>query len=199
MAQQVRLRIGVALIGPGAVRNNSLVEALLKLAAQAGDAPFGFFRELLLRSTVLDRAHVFAHLKFEVLEQRGQFGLKLAHAVAHFNIALAFQPFPLLIERVLLLARRFALDFELCKLAVQFVEEARDVGLLRAQAFTRGRDDRGVQSQSLRRLNSSRSAGHAKMKLVVGNQCQLVHAGRGIAHAGRVGRVDLEGCVMRRD
>jgi len=27
--------------------------------------PFGFFRELLLRGTVFDRADVFAHLEFE--------------------------------------------------------------------------------------------------------------------------------------
>ena len=40
--EQVRLRVGIALIRAGAMRNDGLVEALLKLTAQAGDAALGF-------------------------------------------------------------------------------------------------------------------------------------------------------------
>jgi hypothetical protein len=42
--EQVRLSVGIALIGSGAMRNDGLVEALLKFAAQARDAAFGFLR-----------------------------------------------------------------------------------------------------------------------------------------------------------
>ena len=128
----MRLRVLVALIRAGAVRDDGLVEALLKLAAQALDAPLGFFGELLLRGAVLDGAHVLAHLELEVLEQGGQLALELTHAVAHLRVALALQLFPFLVERVLLLARGLALHFELREFVVQFVEKARDVGLLRA-------------------------------------------------------------------
>jgi len=38
----VRLGMRVSLVGPGAVRDHGLVEALLKLAAQARHAAFGF-------------------------------------------------------------------------------------------------------------------------------------------------------------
>ena len=115
------------------MRHDGLVEALLEFAAQARDAPFGFLRELLLRGAVLDGAHVLAHLEFEFLHQRGQLGFELAGAVAQFDVALARQPGPLLIERVLLLAGGLALFFELGEFVVQLVEKARDVDLLRAQ------------------------------------------------------------------
>ena len=40
--EQVRLGVRVAHVGAGAVGDDGLVEALLKLAAQAQDAAFGF-------------------------------------------------------------------------------------------------------------------------------------------------------------
>jgi hypothetical protein len=89
--EQMRLRVGVALIGAGAVGDDGLVEALLKLAAQARHAAFGFFRELLLRGAVLDGADGLAHLELEVLEQRGQLGFQLARPVAQLHIAFAGQ------------------------------------------------------------------------------------------------------------
>ncbi len=39
----MRLRIGVAHIRAGAMRNNGLVKALLELTPEALDAPLGFF------------------------------------------------------------------------------------------------------------------------------------------------------------
>ena len=133
------------------------------------------------------------------LSSEASFDLQLAHAIAHFNIALAFQPFAFHVQRILLLACRLALHFELGKLAVQFVEEARDIGLLRSDPFPCRGDNRCVQSQALCRLNSGRCARHAKMKLIIGHKRPLIHACCGIAHARRVGRVNLERGVMRRD
>ena len=43
MAHDMRLRVGVPLVGAGAVRYDGLVEALLEFAPQAVDAAFGFF------------------------------------------------------------------------------------------------------------------------------------------------------------
>ena len=56
-------------IGAGAVCDDGLVEALLKLAAQALDAAFGFLRQFLLRGAIFDGADRLAHLELEVLEQ----------------------------------------------------------------------------------------------------------------------------------
>ncbi len=43
MPQNMRLRVGVALVRARAMRHDSLVKALLKLAAQARHAPLRFF------------------------------------------------------------------------------------------------------------------------------------------------------------
>jgi hypothetical protein len=123
------------------VGDDGLVEALLKLAAQAQDAAFGFLGELLLRGAVFNGAHGFAHLEFEVLEQRGELGFEFAGAVAQLDVAFAGEPGAFLVERVLLLAGGFAVGFKLRELVVQLVEEAGDVDLLRAEALARGGDD----------------------------------------------------------
>ena len=68
MFEKVRLGVGIADVGTGAVGDDGLVEALLKLAAETEDAALGLFGELLLRGAVLDGADGFAHLEFEVLE-----------------------------------------------------------------------------------------------------------------------------------
>ena len=101
------------MIGAGAVGDDGLVEALLKLAAQARDAAFGFLGELLLGGAIFDGADGLAHLEFEVLEQRGQLGFEFAGAVAQFDVAFAGEFGALLIEGVLLLAGGFAVGFEL--------------------------------------------------------------------------------------
>jgi hypothetical protein len=93
----------------------------------------------------------------------------------------------------------FAIGFELGELVVQLVEEAGDVHLLRAQALAGGGDDGGVQAQPLGGLDAGRRAGHAEAELVVGRERDLVHAGGGVEHAGRVGGVDLERGVVRGD
>ena len=151
MLQQVRLRVGIALVRAGAVRDDGLVEALLKLAAQALDAAFGFLRQLLLRGAIFDGAHRLAHLELEVLEQRGQLGFQLARAVAQLHVAFAGQLRALLVQRVLLFARRFALVFKLRELVVQPVEEARDVDLLRAQPLAGRGDDARDSGPAARR------------------------------------------------
>jgi hypothetical protein len=114
---------GWALASPdiraGAVGDDGLVEALLKLAAQAQDAAFGFLGELLLPGAIFDGAHRLAHLELEVLEQRGQLGFQLAGAVAQLDVALAGEPGSLLVERVLLGAGGLAVLFELREFAVQ--------------------------------------------------------------------------------
>ena len=86
-------------------------------------------------SAILDGAHRLAHLKLEVLEQRGQLGFEFSGAVAQLDVALAGQLRPLLIERVLLGAGGLAVLFELGEFAVHAVEEAGDVHLLRAEAL----------------------------------------------------------------
>ena len=100
--EQVRLGVGVADIRAGAVGDDGLVEALLKLAAQALDAAFGLFGELLLADAIFDGADRLAHLKLEVLEQRGQLGFEFAGALAQLDVALAGELGALLIERILL-------------------------------------------------------------------------------------------------
>ena len=76
--------------------------------------------------------HRLAHLKLEVLEQRGQLGFQLAGAIAQLDVALAREPGSLLIERVLLVACGFAVSASSCgKFVMQFVEEAGDIHLLR--------------------------------------------------------------------
>ena len=197
--EQVRLGVGVAQIGAGAVGDDGLVEALLKLAAQAQDAAFGFFGELLLRGAIFDGADGLAHLELEVLEQRGQLGFELAGAVAQLDVAFAGQLGALLIERVLLLAGGLAFGFKLGEFVVQLVEEAGDVHLLRAEALAGGGDDVGVQAEALGGLDAGRCAGNAEAKLVVGREGQFIHAGRGVEHAGGVGGVDLERGVVRGD
>ena len=111
--EHVRLGVGVAVVCAGAMGDDGLVEALLKLAAQAGDAALGFLGELLLRGAIFDGADVLAHLKFEVLEQRGQLGFEFAGAVAQLDVAFAGEFGAFLIERVLLFACGFAVVFEL--------------------------------------------------------------------------------------
>ena len=69
--------------------------------------------KLLLRGAIFDGAHVLAHLEFEFLEQRGQFGFELAGAVAQFDVAFAGQLGAFLIERVLLFAGGFPLGLKL--------------------------------------------------------------------------------------
>ena len=76
------LRVGVAGVGTGAVGDDGLVETLLEFAAEAIDAPFGFFGQLLLGGAVFDGADILAHLEFEFLHQRGELGLEFAGAVA---------------------------------------------------------------------------------------------------------------------
>ena len=105
MAEDVRLCIGIARVGAGAVGDDGLVEALLELAAQAVDAAFGFFGKLLLRGAVFDGADVLAHLEFEFLHQRCELGFEFAGAVAKFDVAFAGQLSALLIKGVLLLTR----------------------------------------------------------------------------------------------
>ena len=199
MLENVRLGVGVALIGAGAVGDDGLVEALLKLAAQAQDAALGLLRQLLLGGAILDGADRLAHLEFEVLEQRGQLGFEVAGAVAQFDVALASEPGPLLIERVLLGAGGLAVVFQLRQLAVQAVEKAGDIHLLRTQALAGGGDDARVQAQPLGGLDAGRCAGNAEAKLVVGRQSDFIHAGGGVEHARCVGGVDLERGVMGGD
>ncbi len=149
---QVRLRIGIALVGAGAVRNHRLVEALLKLAAQAVDAPLGFFRKLLLRGAILDGAHILAHLEFEVLQQRCQLGFKFARAVAQIPC----RPRAPVCVRSWFSAyccSRAALRsvFKLRQFVVQLVEETRDIDLLRAEPLTRGGNDVAIRARAARR------------------------------------------------
>ena len=136
--EEVRLGVGVAVVGAGAVGDDGLVEAFLKFAAEAVDAAFGFFGELLLRGAVFDGADVLAHLEFEFLEQGGEFGFEFAGAVAEFDVAFAGEFGAFLIEGVLLLAGGFAVGFKLGEIVVEFVKEAGDVDLLGAEAL-RGR------------------------------------------------------------
>ena len=119
------------------MRHHRLIEALLKLAPQPRDPPLGFLRQLLLRRAILNRTHRLPHLKLEILHQRSQLRLQLARPVAQFHIALARQLRPLLVQRVLLLARGFALLFKLRKLRVHLVEEPRNIHLLRSQPLPR--------------------------------------------------------------
>ncbi len=108
VADDVGLGVGVALIGAGAVGDDGLVKALLKLAAQAGDAAFGLFGELLLGGAIFNGADGLAHLEFKVFEKRGKLQFEFAGAIAEFDIALAGKLGAFHVEGVLLLARGFA-------------------------------------------------------------------------------------------
>ena len=89
--------------------------------------------------------------------------------------------------------------FQLRQFVVQAVEEAGNIHLLRAQALAGGGDDARVQAQPLGGLDAGRRAGNAEPQLIVGHEGDLVHAGRGVEHAGRVGGVDLERGVVSGD
>src|SRR5579862_648130 len=199
VAQQVRLGVGVALVRSGAMGHNRLVEALLEFAAQAGNAALGFFAEFLLSGAILDGAHVLAHLELEVLEQRGKLAFKVANAVSQFDVAFSGQPATLLVERVLLLSRRFLFDLERGDFVVQAVEKARDIDLLRTEPLAGSGNDAAVEAEPLRGLNAGGSSGNAETQPVTRNERDFVHTGSRIEHAGRVGRVDLQRGVMRRD
>ena len=137
----MRLGVGVAVVGAGAVGDDGLVKALLKFAAQAVDAALGFLGELLLGGAVFDGTDILAHLEFEFLHQRGELGFEFAGAIAKFDVAFAGEPGALLVEGVLLFAGCLAVFFELREFVVQSIEEAGDVDLLRAEALARGGDD----------------------------------------------------------
>ena len=85
----MRLGVDVAGVCAGAMGDDGLVEALLKFAAEAGDAALGFLGELLLGGAIFDGADVLAHLKFKFLHQRGELGFEFAGAVAEFYVAFA--------------------------------------------------------------------------------------------------------------
>ena len=111
---------------------------------------------------ILNGAHCLAHLKLKVLEQRGQLGFQFPGAVAQLNIAFAGQLCPLLIERVLLLARGLALLFQLGQLVVHLVEKAAMSACCEPRRCARSGDDVGIQSQPLCGLDAGRRAGDAE-------------------------------------
>ena len=133
MLQHMRLRVRIPLVRAGPMRHHRLIEALLKLAPQPLNPPLRFLRKFLLRRAILNRPHRLPHLKLEVLHQRRQLRLQFPRPVAQLHIALARQLRPLLVQRILLLARRLALLFQLRQLAMHLVEEPRNIHLLRAQ------------------------------------------------------------------
>ncbi len=153
----------------------------------------------MLSGAIFDGADGFAHLKLEVLEQRSELGFEFARAVAQLDVAFAREPGPLLIERVLLGAGGFAVFFKLGEFAVQLVEEASDIHLLRAEPLTGGGDDGGVEAETLGGLDAGRRAGNAEVEMVVGRERDFVHAGRGVEHAVGVGGVNLERGVVGGD
>ena len=63
---QLRLRVGIALVGAGGVRYYRGIELLAKFAAQFGDAALGVFGELLGGGAVLHGVDGFAGVIFEV-------------------------------------------------------------------------------------------------------------------------------------
>jgi hypothetical protein len=108
-------------------------------------------------------------------------------------------PGSLLVKRILFDAGGLAIRFKLREFAVQLIEEAGNVHLLRAEALAGGGDDVGVEADALGGLDSGRRAGNAEPKLVVGRERHFVHASRGVEDAIGVGGVDLERGVMRGD
>ena len=116
---------------------------------------------------------VLAHLELEVLEQRGELGFEFSRAVAQLDVAFAGKLGTFLIQRVLLFASGLAFDFELGQFVVQFVEEAGNIDLLRAETLAGGGDDAGVEAEALGGLNASRGAGNAEAKLIVGREGEL--------------------------
>ena len=125
--------------------------------------------------------------------------LELAGAVAEFGVAFASQAGAFLIQGILLFASRFAIGFELGEVGVEFIEEAGDINLLRAEACACGGDDARVEAEALTGLNSGGSAGDAEAEMVVGSEGELVDAGGGVGDAGSVGGVDLERGVVGGD
>ena len=93
----------------------------------------------------------------------------------------------------------FLFDFECGKIVVEFIEEAGDVDLLRAETLTGGGNDGAVEAEALGGLNAGGGAGDAEAELVVGNERSFIDAGGGVEHARRVGGVDLERGVVGGD
>ena len=68
MFDDLRLGVGVALIGSGGVGYHCSVELLAEFAAEFGDAAVGFFGKLLGGDAVLYGAYCFAGVIFKVAE-----------------------------------------------------------------------------------------------------------------------------------
>ena len=170
--EQMRLGIGVALIRAGAVGDDGLVEALLKLAAQAGmrrSASFDNFccpaRSSMART--VSRIWNSKSLSSEAsLVSSSRVRLRSSTSPSRASFA------PPGLARTVL-AGGFAVCFELGEFAVQFVEEAGDIHLLRAETLTGGDDDACVEAETLGGLDAGRCAGDAETKLIVGREGQL--------------------------
>src|SRR5450631_1089023 len=174
------LSVHVALVRAGTMGNDGLVETFLEITTEAIDAALRFFRKLLLRGAIFDGAHGFPHLKLEVLEQRGKLCFQFAGAIAQLNIPFARKSSSFKIQGVMLFARDFSLLFELCKVLMQSIEEARNVDLLRPESLACRQDDASIQAEPFGSLNASRCAGNAETKLIVGHERDLVDTRRSV-------------------
>src|SRR5579863_5690361 len=196
---QLGLGVRVALVGSGRVRDYGGVELLAEFAAQFGDAALGVFGKLLGGGAILDGVDGFAGVVFEVAQK----SFELLLHFANFGLLLFFsfhREVGFLALQILLAgleAQTFGFGF--AQVGVKSVEELTDVASLRAQARARAFDDRGIQSQTLRDVDSGRRAGDADFQFVGGLQRSFVKSDRRVEHAGRIRGVDLERGVMRGD
>ncbi len=189
----MRLGRRVLPVGSGDVRDNGLVEALLELALQTGDATVCLGGCLALGSLVFHALYAVAHLELELLHQRGELHFEFAGALPLLQSALGLQPLAFAFDRLLARADVRALFGNSCELCVQVVEEAGDVGGLRGDAGACGSDHAGIEPEPLRDIDAAGRAGHAHAQLVGGSERALIEADGRVDHApAMLCRVDLQ-------
>ena len=199
VANEVGLGVRIAAIGAGMAGDDGGVELFAELAAQAGDAAFGFLGELLLGGAIVDDADGFAGLVFKVFDQRLEFLLHLADLGAPFLEAFRLEAVFLASHFRFAFAELGALGGDGFELRVEFVEEAGDIEGLGIKVVAGGRDDLGVQADAGSDVDAGGGTGYAQAQFVSRGEGPFVEADGGVEHAGGVDAVDLERGVVGGD
>ena len=148
---------------------------------------------------ILHGIHGFARVVFEVAEESFELRLHLANFGLLFFAALGGEVRLLALEFLLAGFHARAFGFQIAKVGVQAVEEARHILSLRAEARARGSDDGGIQSEPLRDVDSGGGSGDSDLQFVSWLQRGLVEADRGVDHSRRIRAINFERSVVRRD
>ncbi len=134
----VRLGVGVLLVGAGGMGNDGGVELAGELAAKGGDATSESRAIFLASALVVDGFDGLAKLVGEIFDERVEFAFELFGASLLFGTAFDFEAGAFAGELALALLERLALDGCGGELIVELVEEGSDVGGLSGE-LSRGR------------------------------------------------------------